>query len=143
MTQAERIRQLTAQVNKLATENERLTARVHELTGERDAALKQIAKAEADAANALSLASAYESQVAEDKRIAAVPERSDDEPYALVRHDGNRSHFREVANRAEGEAMQRREPDCWFEDDADAIAAYHRRSQREYEAASDEANGTE
>ena len=143
MTQAERVRQLTEQVNKLADENTRLTARVHEVTGERDAALKQIAKAEADASSARTMLSAYESQVAEDKRLSHAQERTDDDPYALAMHDGERTHFRTVENRAEGESLQRREPDRWFEDSGDAVSAYHRRSQREYEAASDEADGTE
>ena len=142
MTQAERLRQLTYKVNELSEENSRLTARVHELTGERDAALARIAKAESDASSARSLMAGYEQQIAEDKRIAAAPERSDDDPYALVRHDGQRSDFRLVANRAEGEALQKREPEQWYESDADAIAAYHRRSQREYEDLSAKDNST-
>ena len=138
MTLKERNERLEAEVNRLSEENSTLTESVAKLT----AALASAERARDQYASDLSDART---------QIAAAPEAAPepDGPYTLPadmprylrRYTGtDPCDERIVGSEEEEKALQALEPDSWYQHEADARAAYHRREQA---ALSEDSDGTE
>lgn len=138
MTQKERIDRLEAENDRLSAENSSLAESVSKLTATLAAAERARDQHAADLRDARTQLEATESAAAV---VSQQDGPADDEPRWLKRYTGtDPCEDRLVANADEQKALQDAMPDNWYQDEADARKAYHRREQA---ALAGDSDGTE
>ena len=132
MTQAERIKHLESEIDRLTTASAQQARTIGDLTAQRDAAVRDAHAAASDRDTAVEQLRAAQGAQQAPAPPPAEYEVPEDEPRWLYAFRSGMldpiSHL--AANLAEEQQMQAAEPDTWFRTDVEAAAGRRRREER-------------